>query len=385
MMMDLSEKGYQRILVLLVYGLLAAGAAVLFFRFLWKPVLPFLLAILTAAVLQKPLDMLDRLTGRKKRLHRIWAVLMVLLCAGILSGLLIMLGSQLLAEGRSFLSWLGDNIGDMGQTLDGILWDIRGFLSSLPGGFTADSPSELRDGVFFRFLESADEMLVGALRDAASALTAKLPALLASFIAALPQILLFCAVFLIAAVYITADWKKIGAWLSAHFPGSISALLSGMRSSVLSTLYLYGRAYLILILITFTELYVGFRLLGVSYALGAAAIVAVIDLLPVLGTGTVLIPWALLSFLEGHGMYGVGLLLLYGVISVVRQILEPRIVGKHIGLHPLAALFSMYAGAKLFGLGGLLLFPMGTAVAVRYAEQRQGPKPQPKEQEQSIR
>ncbi|MCQ2431281.1 MAG: sporulation integral membrane protein YtvI, partial [Clostridia bacterium] len=363
---DMPERGWQRVLYLLLLGILLFFGTYLFFRWLWKPVLPFLLAALLAMALQKPLDRLDRLTRRRGRMRGIWAVFLVLVSAGGLIALLCMLGNSLITEGRSFFAYLGDNIGVISQRLDGMLWDFQGFVTSLPGFENGDG-----EGILFHALESADDLLIGMLGDAASKMTAKLPSLFGTFIAAFPQIFLFLAVWLIAAVYLTADWQKIGVWLVKRFPNRMSRLLDSLKSSLAATLLLYGRAYAIIILITFAELYLGFILLGISYALGAAAIIAVIDLLPVLGTGTVLLPWAVFALLDGDGVRAAGLLLLWVIISVVRQIIEPRIVGRHIGIHPLLALFSMYLGAKLFGISGLFLCPMAAAVAVRYYENRQ--------------
>ena len=89
------------------------------------------------------------------------------------------------------------------------------------------------------------------------------------------------------------------------------------------------------------------------------------DLLPILGSGSVLVPWAVIQLLAGRWTMGLGLLLLFGVLSTVRQILEPRLVGIQLGLHPLAALISMFAGLELFGFWGLVLCPLALTAAVQ--------------------
>ena len=90
---------------------------------------------------------------------------------------------------------------------------------------------------------------------------------------------------------------------------------------------------------------------------GWPSMIALVDILPVLGVGTVLVPWGLLELLRGETGTGTGLLVLCAVMMLARQLLEPRIVGKSIGLHPLATLFAAYAGLQLFGLAGMLLGP----------------------------
>ena len=119
------------------------------------------------------------------------------------------------------------------------------------------------------------------------------------------------------------------------------------------------RAYLLIMLITFGELAAGLLLLRVDYALFIAALVAVLDILPLIGSGGILIPWAVIALLRGDTPLGVGILLLYGVITVVRNIIEPKIVGGQIGLHPLVTISAMFFGIKVLGVGGILLGPIG--------------------------
>ena len=99
----------------------------------------------------------------------------------------------------------------------------------------------------------------------------------------------------------------------------------------------------------------------IPYAFIIALLLAVVDLLPLLGTGVILIPWALICLLLGQVKLGIGLLALYGVTTLVRQVLEPKLIGDGLGLHPLLSLFSMYAGLRLFGVWGMITAPLVTA------------------------
>ena len=111
-------------------------------------------------------------------------------------------------------------------------------------------------------------------------------------------------------------------------------------------------------LLTFFELTVGLHILGIKNALVIAFLIAIFDVLPVLGTGGIMLPWILISFLNNQVKTGVGLLILYLVITVIRNIIEPKIVGKQIGLHPLLMLMCMYLGARLFGFLGIFILPI---------------------------
>ena len=126
----------------------------------------------------------------------------------------------------------------------------------------------------------------------------------------------------------------------------------------------YLRVYLFLMFITFCELFAGFTILRVEYSFLLALVITVIEILPVLGVGTALVPWSIVELLGRDFRMGFGLLILWAVITVVRQIAEPHIVGETIGLHPLLTLVGMYIGFRVFGIVGMLLAP-ALIIAVR--------------------
>lgn len=117
-----------------------------------------------------------------------------------------------------------------------------------------------------------------------------------------------------------------------------------------------------LFLLTFAELSIGFLILRIPYAILLGLAITLFDILPVLGTGGFLLPWAAILFLIKNTPLAVGILVLYLIITVVRNIMEPRLVGKQIGLHPLATLMAMFLGLKLVGIVGMFLFPIGLTV-----------------------
>ena len=109
----------------------------------------------------------------------------------------------------------------------------------------------------------------------------------------------------------------------------------------------------------------GLLLLKVPYAPVWAVLIALVDAFPVLGTGTVLIPWSFISFLQADRLRAFGLLGLYALCALARSALEPRLVGKQLGLDPLVTLFSLYAGFRLWGLVGMLAAPILAVTAVQ--------------------
>lgn len=174
----------------------------------------------------------------------------------------------------------------------------------------------------------------------------------------------------ISAFMISAKLPAIRAWLCRHLHRErLKGLLRAwgrVRTAVGGWLI----AQLKLAGVTLVLLLGGLLLLRIPYAPLWAVGISLLDTLPVLGTGTVLLPWALIVFLQADRARAVGLLGLYAVITLTRSVLEPRLVGKQLGLDPLVTLFSLYAGYKLWGLGGMLLSPLVAMAAAQLLQSR---------------
>jgi predicted PurR-regulated permease PerM len=124
------------------------------------------------------------------------------------------------------------------------------------------------------------------------------------------------------------------------------------------------KSYATLIFVTFCEVSIGLNILkligvyGGGYIIAISVVTAIVDILPVLGTGTILIPWAVYSLFTGNVGLGIGLIVLYALITVIRQILEPRLVSMNVGIHPVITLLGMYLGVRLFGVFGIFILPI---------------------------
>ncbi|MDZ5016645.1 AI-2E family transporter, partial [Clostridium perfringens] len=130
-----------------------------------------------------------------------------------------------------------------------------------------------------------------------------------------------------------------------------------VKDYIVGTLFKLIKAYAIIISITFIELSIGLSILKVESAITIAALIALVDILPVLGTGGVVIPWVIIEAVKGNFGLAIGLAILYVTITVIRNILEPKIVGQQVGLHPLVMLVCMFMGARIFGFLGLFILP----------------------------
>ncbi|MBR6609197.1 MAG: AI-2E family transporter, partial [Oscillospiraceae bacterium] len=127
----------------------------------------------------------------------------------------------------------------------------------------------------------------------------------------------------------------------------------------------YIKSYSLILFITFAEIAAGLWLLGVKRAVLIAMLIAVFDILPAVGTGGIIIPWGIISIALGDVFMGIGLLALYLIVTVVRNTLEPKIVGEQVGLHPVATLMAMFLGSKIMGIIGLFGFPIALVILTK--------------------
>ena len=180
----------------------------------------------------------------------------------------------------------------------------------------------------------------------------------------LPEALIFAIITILSTYFMASDRDKIAAVFKKQLPESWYSRIQSLKKDLFSTLFGYLRAYLIIVCMTFTELYIGFSIIRVDYALLVAFITAIVDILPVLGSGTVLIPWSLYSFITNDIRTGVSILALYLVVTIIRQAVEPKLIGDQIGVYPLLTLLAMYTGLQLIGFAGLIIGPI-TFVLIR--------------------
>jgi sporulation integral membrane protein YtvI len=167
--------------------------------------------------------------------------------------------------------------------------------------------------------------------------------------------LLFTIIF---SFLISMDYNKISAFLIRQVPRRFQNDVIELKDFLISTVWRMGRAYLIIMCITFLELSAGLWLMRVPNFYLIALIVAVLDILPLIGSGGILVPWGIFQFIAGNYPLGSGILIMYALITVIRNIIEPRIVGDQIGLHPVVTLAAIFFGIKVIGVTGILIAPV---------------------------
>ena len=166
----------------------------------------------------------------------------------------------------------------------------------------------------------------------------------------------------ISGFYFCLDGERIIRTLTNLLPHAVRKRLPSLGEKIKKLSFSYLRAYVWLLSLTIGSLFFGFLILRVRYAFLLAIVIGVMDLLPVLGVGSALVPWAVIALLQKNFYLGFGLLILYGAIVLMRQIMEPRLLGKSLGLHPLLILFATFVGLRVFGFWGMFFEPFAAVL-----------------------
>ncbi len=184
------------------------------------------------------------------------------------------------------------------------------------------------------------------------------------YAAGIPSFMIKLIITVVATFFMAVDYDKITGFIIKLLPEKGKNLCLNIKQYTIGVIFAYIKSYSLLMFITFVELSAGLLLLKIPYAILIALIIAIFDILPILGTGGILIPWAVIAALLGNYKLTVGILILYLVITAVRNTIEPKIVGRQIGIPTLAALISMFIGLKLFGLIGLIGLPVALSILI---------------------
>ncbi len=314
------------------------GISILFYffmKYVFMIILPFLIAWFFAFAMRPlALSLSEKTKIKPKYIRFMLTVISILLTASLLS-----LGIWILSR----------EVWELVSRIDG--GDVEGFISSVIGG-----------GVIGDILSRFGDKFTDGLYNVIVSLLASLGTALSSYAAAIPNALLFVLITVIAAVYFSLELEYINSAIKKLLPTAVFEFLVRMKNGFLKAFISYMRSYLLLLVITFAEMLIGLSLIRAPYPLIMAIVIAVLDLLPVLGVGSVLVPWAIWMLICGNIWLGTALLLLLVIHTVFREIIEPKIVGKHLGVHPVLTLVLIYVGYSLFGFTGLIMVPVFTVL-----------------------
>lgn len=300
--------------------------------------LPFMLAVALAVLIDPTVDALEE----RLRLPRGWAVAITLVfLLGLLLGLVFIgVGAVVVQVGQLAVN-LPTHIDRVMAFSQEMLAGAAEVFSGLPEDIVAYLETSIRAGLdaVYTAIDAVAKAVLSGLKG-------------------LPQVFLVLVISLVATFFISRDKILITEFVLSLLPANWRQRARLVNRDVLNSIVGLIKAQLALVglttLITVTALYV----LDVRYAWLVGLLTGILDVLPVVGPATVLVPWALYALIDGNVPLGAGLGLLYVVITVFRQIMEPKVIGERIGLHPLVTLLSLYLGIRLLGATGLVVGPL---------------------------
>ena len=354
----LPKEPYKKILVAAAYVLIGAALAFVFVKYLAGVLLPFIIAYVLAVLLHP----LVNLVCKKTKIPRVITVILtVVVTVGVVGVLLYLVVHRVYNEITSLYQTVSNILTEMKNNPDyavEIIDTINGYVPFV------DFREQLME-----IWENIDVYVTTFATTLVTDLNGIIIPAINAIMNTVPPVLVGTIITIVAFYYFLAQYHRINNAVVSVFPKVVGEHLVAIKRQLVSAVFMFIKAYGVIMMITFMEAFVGFTVLGVEYAFLMAVLTAVVDIMPILGTGAVVIPWGVFEIIRGNYFIGIGLLVLYAIITVVRQFLEPKIVGKSVGLHPLLALVSMYVGLKLFGVAGLFGFPIALVIYSRLREE----------------
>lgn len=326
-----------------VYIALIGLILYMFFKYGISLISPFIGAFIIAYLLKKPSKWISK---RLKLPHKIVSFSLVLVFYSTIGVLFALIGIKVTSAASSIISafpalyetqfvpFLTDTFGSIEKTI--FLLDPA-LVSVLNDGFT---------------------QFVNSLGTNITNISLSLVEILSNMASSLPAFLIKILLMVISTFFIAMDFEILSKFILKQFSKKTNKLMATIKEYMLNTLFVVIRSYVLIMSITFIELSIGLSIISIPNALLIAFIISIFDILPVLGTGGIMIPWVIITLFQGSYQTGIGLLFVYLFITVIRNILEPKIVGKQLGLHPIITLISMFIGVNLLGVFGLFLFPI---------------------------
>lgn len=255
----------------------------------------------------------------------------------------------------------------------GAFWGASSFITELPSLYTKYAESIVLSVANqieqFLVIIGNNSELIGVVEKISAEIVESLTSLISSvssmvvgwganLVASVPSFFIEVVLMIISTFFIAIDYNKIIAFSNRQIGSKVSSLIEEIKDYIFGTVFVCLKSYIMIMSITFIELAIGLTLIGVNNSVIIALLISIFDILPVLGTGGIMIPWSIISLITGDIKMGILLAIVYIVVTVIRNIIEPKIVGKQLGLHPLVTLVSMFIGVNIAGIVGLFGAPI---------------------------
>ena len=315
-----------------------------FFKYVFDIIFPFLVAFLVVAMARPIINSLAKRTKVPKPIISLFVVFMIFLVGALALG----------AIGTITVVQVVNIVEDLVDSLSGEAGNINDFFE-LIDSFEDKAPF-LRN--FLKEGETLSSLISEMILDSAKGLSTRFTGFIGKLISALPNIAVTLIVVGLSIFYFAKDYDKIGNHVFNFLPKRIGNIILIFKNDVLHVVSKYLKSYLILFIICFAEVFSGFLIVNQKNAFVLSLIISVVDILPILGAGTVLVPWGIIMLALGEYKMAIALIILAGVTYFSRQILEPKILSVQMNMHPLLTLFAMLVGLKIAGFLGLFVAPI---------------------------
>ncbi len=351
----MTQSYWFQVLLRTLIVLFSITGIILGFYFLYPLIYPFLIAWIIAMLLEPLVDWLEKKTPIPRWLAVLLALLLLL---GLISSFTVYLISEIVVTLANLAQKLPEFFKRVSQTFMDSFQENKNFntIVETVQHYLNNNPQQ-QESITISISNNIDLMA-----QKTSELISSLLSGIGSFIGNLPYFITVFVVIILATFFISLDWPKIKknmyTFLPTHLQKTGGLVFNGLKRA----LYGFIIAQLTLITITGLIMLIGLYVLQIEHAISIAFFIAMIDLLPYFGVGAVIVPWSIYLFLVDKINLALGLLVVYGVIIVVRQFLEPKLVADHVGLDPLVTLISLFIGLKVFGVFGLIIGPILTVI-----------------------
>lgn len=329
---------YFAIIVLITYFILKYSLPML---------TPFVSAFVLSCLLKGPIRFLSGRCGLGRRTAAVLVVFLFYSTVGLLIGLL---GIKVFSTANVLIANLPVIYSShIEPVLLGIFSGVERSVLSMDTAL-AQAVQEL----WGQFVKSLGQMISG--------LSVKAMGTVSGLASSLPGLFVRLLLMIVSTFFMAADYENLTNFGMQLMSEKTKMIFLQVKAYVMGTLLVCVRSYALIMAVTFLELAVGLTVIGVESSVVFAFFIAIFDILPVLGTGGIMIPWTVGAVLQGSYPLALGLCTVYLLITVVRNILEPRIVGRQLGLHPVVTLAGMFVGAQMFGGLGLFGVPIGLSL-----------------------
>ncbi len=337
----------------ILYWGVIGGLLLLFFKFLFPALIPFVIAFIVAYIIR---FFAKKIGGESVQARKTVALIITLVFYGVLFSIMILLGVQLIDKAVAFIQSIPDLYTDSIVPLFQLLVEKA-----------QEIALHFDEAVALEVQKSLNEFQA-SIGSYIYDISFKAVGIISDGILGIPSLLIKLIVTVVSTFFLTVDFDLIMGLVKRLIGETKYNVIRDGLTQTRIVIFAYLKSYTILFCLTFVELSIGFWLFRLPYPVYLALAIAVFDILPILGTGGVLIPWALICILIGKTPLGIGIFVLYLVVTAIRNTIEPKVIGKQIGLHPLATLMAMFTGLNLFGLIGLIGCPVLLVIVVNMSK-----------------